>query len=218
VGSKMQKNGKVKKRKGGENSDICDRERGGARRRESGDSRSAVSLDWLVDARARFGPRHQAAFDEDGYVLMPRLLSVEGLNYVRGKVAAIHRGESRAEAWPFVHVCLLPCAPWMLCGYAASLSDPQRGCPWVWKWECRAAPEYRPRVGHQPPPGSAFPPPPPPLLPPPPPPLLTSFSSSSFRPITPTFQETTCCHPPLKSSAPGNQPVYCALLLLSVSA
>lgn len=117
----MKKNTRGKKRKGDDNPEICSRERGGARRRDSGDFRTALGLDWLVDARARFGPRHQAAFDEDGYVLMPRLLSVEGLDYVRGKVAAIHRGESRAETWPSVHMYLLSCAPWMLWVFCLAL-------------------------------------------------------------------------------------------------
>ena len=105
----MKKKASRKRRRGNDNPEICSRERGGA------------GLDWLVDARARFGPRHQAAFDEDGYVLMPRLLSVEGLDYVRGKVAAIHRGVSRAETWPSVHMYLLSCAPCMLWVFCLAL-------------------------------------------------------------------------------------------------
>lgn len=59
------------------------------------------SLVWLVDARARFGRRQQAAFDEDGFVLVPRLLSDEGLDHVRRRVDEIHRGkhESIDEEW-----------------------------------------------------------------------------------------------------------------------
>lgn len=62
------------------------------------DRAAACKLRWLVDGRIRFEGADQREFDKEGYVLLPRLLSRRGLQYLRQRVDLIHQGKCSGGA------------------------------------------------------------------------------------------------------------------------
>lgn len=59
---------------------------------------AACRFRWLVDSRIRFEDADQRDFDKEGYVLLPRLLSRRGLQYLRQRVDLIHQGKCSGGA------------------------------------------------------------------------------------------------------------------------